>query len=147
MPCYNYAVFTNATGRTFYANGTFEEISSCTSDILSDGGTPPWPWGTIITPNNETDGEGRRNVFINCGTGTPGVEVRKKRRNGPRVVYGEGEFYVCNSTLLFGPAMTLYYREKAESTPGNCADVVLRTKCVDDKTEREFQRDSWCEEL
>ena len=79
-------------------------------------------------------------MFINCGIGTPGVEVKK----GPRVVYGTGEFYVCNSTLLYGPAITLYYREGDQKTPGGCENVELKTWCLEDETEHEFQRDSWC---
>jgi hypothetical protein len=144
QPCYDYAVFTNVTGRTFYANGTNEEFSGRTSNILSDGGTPPWPWGTIVSPANATDAQGRRNVFINCGTGTEGLRVEKAGRAG-RVVYEGGEFYVCNSTLLYGPAITLYYREEKEDTPEGCADVQLETKCLDDQTEHEYQKDSWCD--
>ncbi|KAF2118451.1 hypothetical protein BDV96DRAFT_597277 [Lophiotrema nucula] len=146
-PCYDYAVFNNHEGRTFYANGTASNFSSHTSNILSDGGSPPWPWGTIISAANSTDSEGRRNVYINCGLGTPGLEVVSGRRGqAPSVSYGSGEFYVCNSTLLYGPAITLYYREKREETPESCSDVQLKTKCLDDATEHEFQRDSWCQE-
>lgn len=144
-PCYDYAVFTNITGRTFYANGTTSEFDTHTSDILSDGGTPPWPWGTIVSPSNATDDQGRRNVYINCGLGTPGLVVQKTR-GYPRVIYGTGEFYVCNSTLLYGPAITLYYREENEKTPTGCADVELKTKCLEDETTHEFQRESWCVE-
>jgi hypothetical protein len=143
QPCYDYAVFTNETGRTFYANGTTEDISTHSANILSDGGTPPWPWGTIVSAANATDDQGRRNVFVNCGLGTAGLEVKKVRRD-TEVVYGSGDFYVCNSTLLYGPAITLYYRESEESTPTGCEDVKLRTKCLADETERELQRDSWC---
>lgn len=59
-------------------------------------------------------------------------------------MYGTGEFYVCNSTLLYGPAITLYYKEEKKETPEGCTDVELRTRCLDDETMHEFQRDSWC---
>jgi hypothetical protein len=143
-PCYDYAVFTNQSGRTFYANGTDAEFGSHAANILSDGGTPPWPWGTIVAPANQTDGQGRRNVFINCGIGTPGLEVVKNRSGGGKLVYGTGEFYVCNSTLPYGPAVALYYREKGGALFEGCADVELLTKCLSDDSRREFQQDSLC---
>ncbi|KAF2739203.1 hypothetical protein EJ04DRAFT_508918 [Polyplosphaeria fusca] len=144
MPCYDYAVFTSDPGRTFYANGTKDDFKSHTSNILSDGGTPPWPWGTIISAANATDDQGRRNVYINCGTGTTGLEVLKPPRGGPTVEYGHGDFYVCNSTFLYGPAIALYWRERKDETPKGCSNVVLTTECLDDETEHEFQRDSFC---
>jgi hypothetical protein len=144
-PCYDYAVFTSATGRTFYANGTADQFATHIPNILSDGGTPPWPWGFIINPVNATDEQGRRNVFINCGIGTPGVEIKREHKD-TQVAYGTGEFFVCNSTLLYGPAITLYYRERGDITPQGCADVQLLTKCLSDGTLREFQKLSWCAE-
>ncbi|KAF2650188.1 hypothetical protein K491DRAFT_683224 [Lophiostoma macrostomum CBS 122681] len=142
-PCYDYAVFLNDTGRTFYANGTADDVSTHNLTILSDGGTPPWPWGTIVSAANATDDEGRRNVFIDCGIGTTGLEVERGGRD-TEVAYGNGGFYVCNSTLLYGPAIALYYREAEEETPTGCEDVKLRTECLDDETEHNLQQDSWC---
>lgn len=143
-PCYDYAVFTNQSGRSFYANGTAAEFGTHSSNVLSDGGTPPWPWGTIVAPANQTDEQGRRNVFINCGTGTPGLEVIKNESGGGKVVYGTGQFYVCNSTLPYGPAIALYYREKDGKLFDGCADVELLTRCLDDNSRREYQQDSFC---
>jgi hypothetical protein len=146
-PCYDYAVFTADPGRIFYANGTDDEFASGTSNILSDGGTPPWPWGTIISAANATDSQGRRNVNINCGEGTSGLKVNKEVRGDPTVAYGDGQFYVCNSTLLYGPAIALYFKEAGEKTPAECSDVVLGVECANDETEHDFQRDSWCKEV
>ncbi|KAF2253584.1 hypothetical protein BU26DRAFT_560875 [Trematosphaeria pertusa] len=140
-PCYDYAVFTNHTGRTFYANGTDEQFANHTSNLLSDGGTPPWPWGTVVAAANATDDEGRRPVYINCGQGTPGFQVA----DWPGTVYyGTGTFYVCNATLLYGPAIALYWRKKVDQTPEGCANVELQAWCLDDDTEHELQRNSTC---
>ncbi|KAF2464090.1 uncharacterized protein BDR25DRAFT_381721 [Lindgomyces ingoldianus] len=147
--CYNYAVFTSGTGRTFYANGTADEFSTHTSNLLSDDGSPFLPWGLIVSAPNATDNQGRRNVYINCGPGTSGVQVKTDGSfpmmgKGPRVVYGTGEFYVCKSNFVYGLAIALYYREAGEETPARCSNVELQTQCLDDRTEHPYQQDSWC---
>lgn len=140
-PCYDYAVFTNQTGRIFYANGTAEEFSDRTSTIASDGGSPPWPWGIVVSAANATDSKGRRQVYIDCGAGTPGMSVA----DWPATVYYQtGTFYVCEETFLYGPAIALYWREKVDQTPEGCANVELQAWCLEDETEHEFSRKSTC---
>lgn len=154
-PCNDYAVFTEKAGRRFYENGTAIQFGLGNSTILSDGGTPPWPWGLQINPPNRTDDQGRRNVYISCGAATSGLAVHPgapgEHGGGPVVTYTDGEtsgsFYVCNSTLPYGPGMALYYRDADKPTPSNCCDLELGTVCLpSNEAEHPFDRPSWCTE-
>ncbi|KAF2432831.1 hypothetical protein EJ08DRAFT_116738 [Tothia fuscella] len=62
-PCQDYAVLQAASendgGRPFYANGTASEIRCRQPNILTDGGTPPFPYGLIVPPLDETNSLGR----------------------------------------------------------------------------------------
>ncbi|KAF2679292.1 hypothetical protein K458DRAFT_408153 [Lentithecium fluviatile CBS 122367] len=142
--CSSRAVFSpNSTGRTFYANGTDAEFSSRTATLNTDGGTPPWPWGVSVAGPDEVDEEGRRSVSIACGRGTEGVQVAE----WPGTVYYEtGSWYVCNATLVYGPAMALFWRTKVERTPEGCVNVELQAWCVDGGggVEHAFGRESTC---
>ncbi|KAI0466020.1 hypothetical protein F4859DRAFT_340816 [Xylaria cf. heliscus] len=44
----NDAVLTSETGRIFYHNGTAAEIRFGEGSILSDGGSPPFPYGIYV---------------------------------------------------------------------------------------------------
>ncbi|KAF1959373.1 hypothetical protein CC80DRAFT_591400 [Byssothecium circinans] len=145
LPGNDYVVLTNNTGRIFYNNGTADDFSSHTSQIWSDGGTPPWPWGVNVAPTSAPDEEGRRNVYVTSGVATPGVEVAEWPGT---VYYTTGTFYVCNSTLLYGPAIALYYKDKNQVTPKECANVELQAWCLNEGSglEHPFARNSTCYE-
>ena len=115
--------------RAFYANGTSDQVRDGKRDILTDGATPLTPYGFIVPPANVTPSNDRI-VSINCGDGTLGVAITRDpeplhltytERDG-----GEfGSWYACNSSLPFGPAVALYYRDQDAETPQDCAEVTL----------------------
>ncbi|MCJ1375375.1 hypothetical protein MMC20_006610 [Loxospora ochrophaea] len=125
--------------RYFYVNGTAADVRYNTADVLSDGGTPPFPEGLIVPPPTETDDEGRRYLQINAGDGTPGVGITRFPDSQPRVYYadhetpgGPGQFYACNSTLIppFSPEIVVYYRGQDALTPPGCVDITLYPQCA-----------------
>jgi hypothetical protein len=132
-PCYDYAVLTEASvnggGRIFYVNGTADEVSNGEEDMLSDGGTPPTPYGIFLGGTDSTD---RRPVQITCGRGTGGVDIVSGPRGVPQLNYGTGKsnFYACNSTLPSGPAIEVFLREGSEPYQAGCANITLIAKCA-----------------
>jgi hypothetical protein len=152
-PCYDYAVlqdpaaYNNAGGRPFYANGTASEIRFHQGNLLSDGGTPPFPYGFIVPSLNTTDGDGRRAIAINCGAGTNQVGISTFPDPEPKLVsyaYGAGQFYVCNATLPYGPAIQLFVRDFESATPDDCAEVNLIPQCVFDGASHPFGAEVGC---
>ena len=142
---YDYAVLAELPGRILYESGTDAEFDNHTSQIYSDGGTPPWPWGVYIQPNasESLDKQGRRHVSIVSGSGTPGIQV-----NWLSYLWsGTGQFYACNATLPYGPAITLYFREAEQETPEECSDVFLKSYCLVNGTAHEHQRKAWCQRV
>jgi hypothetical protein len=144
-PCDDRAVFyPNDTGRIFYVNGTDDEFADRAATLHTDGGTPPWPWSVSVgAPNEAGETQGRRPVRIGCGTASPGLQVAE----WPGTVYYQtGTWYVCNVTLIYGPAIALFWREKVERTPADCLNVELQSWCLraGPGSEREFTRNSTC---
>lgn len=71
---FNEAVVTDEveSGRIFYQNGTAEEIRARRGATLTDGGSPPNPWGIGI----QEDSEGpEAPVNVNVGGGTKGAQL------------------------------------------------------------------------
>lgn len=120
-------------------NGTAEEVRYNQGDLLTDGGTPPFPFGVSIDPANVTNTHGEHNVYINAGLGEPGVGLVQFPSPIPYMGYAEGGgYYACNNTLLYGPAIQLLYRYYEETTPEGCVDVTLLPQCVVNGTFEEF---------
>lgn len=117
------------TSRVFYINGTTAEVNHETSNILTDDGTPPTPYGLIVPPPNVTDSQGRRALELQAAPGTAGIFLSPSVDSMPHLVYDtvglESTFYACNTTLPYGPAVVVYYRTREEATPAGCADLVL----------------------
>ena len=118
--------------RAFYVNGTTADVRDGAGNILSDGGTPPIPYGFVVSQADQTDDQGRRAVRINCGPGSPGVSLSHSTKHA-HLTYHEGSvetrfgaWYACNTSLPFGPAMVLYYRSRGENTPEGCAELRLQ---------------------
>ncbi|KAI1075762.1 hypothetical protein F5B20DRAFT_558524 [Whalleya microplaca] len=67
------------TGRIFYHNGTAEEIRYGKGSILTDGGTPPFPFGIYVQGNNESAPQdpSEYGVDVNVGSGTIGVSLEQ----------------------------------------------------------------------
>ena len=129
-PCYDYAILTEDPheAEAFYVNGTDADVRNRNADILTDGATPTTPYGLVISQMNDTDDEGRRTVFINCGEGTSGAAIGSTRDGRPILVADSGGFggwYACNETLPYGPAVLLYYQGSDDIVPEGCAHLVL----------------------
>ncbi|KLU92356.1 hypothetical protein MAPG_11302 [Magnaporthiopsis poae ATCC 64411] len=59
------------TSRLFYLNGTASDLTLGTTRIVSDGGTPPFPWGVHVQGPDEFDlpaNPGSHATFINGGS-------------------------------------------------------------------------------
>lgn len=132
-PCWDYATLVQPDkndldySRKFYLSGTKTEVNHGQADVLTDGATPPTPYGIVVPRANETDDEGRRAVQIMCGMRTPGVSISGKR---PHLSYHDendatGVWYACERDLPYGSAVVLYYRDLEASTPNGCAELKL----------------------
>ncbi|KAK5137662.1 hypothetical protein LTR08_007957 [Meristemomyces frigidus] len=114
----------NATGRAFYLSGTVSDIQASNASVLSDGGTPPFPYGLVVPAASASGAQ--RAVQINAGDGTPGVNFSHSPPTSPFLTYdAAGAWYACNATLPYGPAVVLYYRSAGEGKPAGCAGVML----------------------
>ncbi|KAI0967247.1 hypothetical protein F4678DRAFT_447046 [Xylaria arbuscula] len=73
----NDAVLTSDKGRIFYHNGTATEIRYGEGSILSDGGSPPFPYGIYVQGEDAFDATypAEHDVTINVGSGTIGVSL------------------------------------------------------------------------
>ncbi|KAK3719269.1 hypothetical protein LTR37_004488 [Vermiconidia calcicola] len=141
--CYEAAVMTPSDtddedyGRTFYANGTNSDIQDGKGDIVTDGATPPTPYGFTVPQLDQTDDDDRRAVQIICGEGTPGVAITRSSNSRPHLIYNDqagnetfGGWYACNAALGPDNEVILYYRSSEEETPDGCADLILYPECV-----------------
>ncbi len=140
-PCYSYAVLLPKIesspdySRAFYVNGTESDVQLETNDIITDGGTPRVPYALVVPAAKHADKDGRRPVQMNCGYGTSGVTVLRRTDTTPHLRYVNkathepfGGWYACNTSLIYGPAVVLYYRETEEPTPKGCVDIKLCTE-------------------
>ncbi|KAI8944839.1 hypothetical protein F4801DRAFT_585026 [Xylaria longipes] len=71
------ATLTSGTGTVYYHNGTAAEIRFGSGSILTDGGTPPFPFGIYVQTEQEVDATypKEHDVSINAGSGTIGVSL------------------------------------------------------------------------
>ncbi|KAF2725898.1 hypothetical protein K431DRAFT_280627 [Polychaeton citri CBS 116435] len=123
--------------RAFYVNGTITDVRYGQSNLLTDGGTPPFAEGFIVPQANQTDKAGRRQVQINAGSGTDGVFFAQFPAQVPKLMYGNhevmetfGSFYACNVTYLYGPAVGLFYHSYDVEKPDGCAAITLLPECA-----------------
>ena len=133
----------NEAGRQFYANGTVAAFNSNQTDILTSGGTPPFPFGLIIpsAADSVADPLGRR-VQVNAGSGTPGVRIGFVKTPAdpypvPYLQYVPDEplegatFFACNTTYFPGqpPVPVVFWRNGTAATPEECAEIRLYPQC------------------
>ncbi|KAL8947300.1 MAG: hypothetical protein Q9222_006402 [Ikaeria aurantiellina] len=103
-----------------FLNGTLKELEERKGDLVfgfGEGGR--LPYGFVINKVNASYNP----VEINAGPGTKGIYISAGvlKYNDPP----PGGFYACNETLLYGPAVQLFYKPKPETTPSGCEDVAL----------------------
>ncbi|CAF9916157.1 MAG: hypothetical protein HETSPECPRED_002779 [Heterodermia speciosa] len=123
-PAFNYAVFVSGQkGIVGYLNGTRQEFADNTGNLLFDGGSNI-VYGFIIDSVNSTYNP----IEINAGLGTKGIFINQGviKYNNP----ASGGFYACNETLLYGPAVQVFYKPKFITTPAGCSDVELKVNYV-----------------
>ncbi|KAL8793586.1 MAG: hypothetical protein Q9195_003849 [Heterodermia aff. obscurata] len=159
-PAFNYAVFVSGqTGIVGYLNGTRQDfadytVSACSNivvalisgekrlmekgdieeeqeartsgrdgNLLFDGGSNI-VYGFIIDKLNGTYNP----IEINAGPGSSGIYINQGviKYNNPT----SGGFYACNATLLYGPAVQVFWKPKFITTPAGCSDVELKVNYV-----------------
>ncbi|KAI4862361.1 hypothetical protein F4820DRAFT_430662 [Hypoxylon rubiginosum] len=129
----------NATnpGVIFYQNGTAEEVQQGVSSILSDGGTPLFPFG-LSAYLNSTDAASPVALAINGGIGTTGVTLTKPAggRAG-ELEWGAASFIACDETLAYyGPSWRFAVVKDLVSPnvksviPDNCVQINLLPLCT-----------------
>lgn len=146
-------------GRIFYQNGTAEEIYYRQSTVITDGATPPLPFGITLEQDAGSDvlSTGR----IDGGFGTPGIGLSR---------FPETYVFLRPETFLACKEVVEYYQQEfiiikqADVTvdedgtidyniPENCAPVQLLPECIelnelpdDALSSHEFAADSQCYE-
>lgn len=118
---------TVTSGRIFYLNGTASDVRYHNADVLSDGGTPLFPFGVIINSDES--------VSINAGLGQPGIGLTQfpdpiSELSGKTAAGEAGDFYAClDDVIPGGEAVQLKFKVLGEETPAGCADVSLLAQC------------------
>ncbi|KAF5875674.1 uncharacterized protein Bfra_011436 [Botrytis fragariae] len=124
---------TEANPRIFYINGTATDVRFGNSSTITDSGSEPdsFPESLTITPSDPaSSSSGRSTVEINAGAGQPYVGLTASPSQTTQLHGYQGEtFYACNTTLLYGPAIQLFYRGYSQETPAGCSDVALLPQC------------------
>lgn len=140
-PALNYAVLslksTQNPGVIGYLNGTATEPADDQGDLLFHFGSDEPPYGFVIDLVNATSNP----IEINAGNGTQGIFIDQGiiKYHNPISggFYGEkisavadedmadADEIACNNTLLYGPALQVFYKPKAITTPARCSDVEL----------------------
>jgi hypothetical protein len=132
----NVAVLSEGYARVFYENGTAAEAAAGNTSIITDGATPPVPFGVSIQSPTQFDSlyPTEHSIFVNAGYGTrasippSGLPVL---RNGQDI--GGGTFVACNNSVPYYQNMkfiTLQYAYGNETVPSGCAPVVLLPQCA-----------------
>lgn len=126
-PAFNYATLYPKTARDpgiiGFLNGTKQELEDDQGDLIFNLGQAGI-YGFVIDRVNSTYNP----IEINAGTGTKGIYINQGviKYNNPI----SGGFYACNSTLLYGPAVQLFFKPKFITTPTGCEDVQLVVEYV-----------------
>ncbi|KAI2465211.1 hypothetical protein F4781DRAFT_410304 [Annulohypoxylon bovei var. microspora] len=131
----------NATdpGQIFYQNGTAEDVRAGESNILTDGGTPLYPYGLGVVLN-ETDPASPVAASINGGIGTLGISLETAEPSlAPGILhYGTTTFIACDEALAYyGPSWKFAVVKALETTkekpaiiPENCVQINLHPLCA-----------------
>jgi len=145
---------TEEPGRIFYQNGTAEEVFYAQSTVISDGATPPLPFGLSLVPDEGSDvvSTGR----LDAGEGTKGVGIT--RFPEPYAFLRPETFIACDEFVeYYQQNMVIIKRAQItvglDEVPENCIAVRLLPECTelnelpdDAWSSHEFAADSKCYE-
>lgn len=125
-PAYNWATLypksSQNKGIVGYLNGTKEEFNEQITNLLFKGNG--FPYGFVIDSVNTTYNP----IEINAGSGTQGIFIDQGVIKYHNPI--SGGFYACNNTLIYGPAVQVFYKPKFITTPQGCSDVELVVEYV-----------------
>ena len=116
--------------RIFYENGTAAEVAAKKTTLITDGGTPPAPYGVLV-PAQGSSGL----IGINVGAGTFNTVV-KTAPGHPVVVngLGQGTYLACNAEIPYYPGQTFvtlqYQYGTTGAVPGGCVAIDLVPQCA-----------------
>ncbi|GAB1311469.1 hypothetical protein MFIFM68171_01679 [Madurella fahalii] len=122
------AAVLSGPGRIFYQNGTAEQAQLKQTNILTDGGTPGFPFGIYV----QRPAEPQDIIPINVGSGTYNTIVGS---DVPALVngLGSGTYLACNATVPYYQReyITLQYAyDPADDIPAECAPIALVPQCT-----------------
>ncbi|KAL9582465.1 MAG: hypothetical protein Q9212_003273 [Teloschistes hypoglaucus] len=128
-PAFNYATLypksTQNKGVKGYLNGTRQQLDGQQGYLAFDFGKGG-VYGFEIVRKPDSVNSTFNPIEINAGPGTDGMYIDQGviKYNNPI----SGGFYACNSTLLYGPAVQVFYKPKFNTAPKGCSDVELVVK-------------------
>lgn len=124
-------------GRIFYENGTHAQVTAYQTTILTDGGTPPAPYGLTVPAPGSQPLPGQEVIGINVGPGTFNTIV-SKRGKGPVVVNrldeGKGTFVACKGEIPYYPGLEfvkVQYVYAGEKLGEGCVGIELVPECAE----------------
>ncbi|KAK8052401.1 hypothetical protein PG993_003786 [Apiospora rasikravindrae] len=107
---------TATDGRLFYQNGTAEETRYNQAHTLSDGGTPPFPWGIAVDATPDAEGV-LHGISINAGSGQAGIQLAQFPEHYP----------ILRTPRHRGPTWPATKRH----VPENCVAITLVPQCAE----------------
>jgi hypothetical protein len=119
--------------RIFYENGTAAEVAAKQTTLITDGGTPPAPYGVLVPAQGSSGGL----IGINVGAGTFNTVV-ETAPGYPVVVngLGQGTYLACNAEIPYYPGQTFVTLQYQYGTPGavavpeGCVAIKLVPQCA-----------------
>lgn len=114
--------------------GTAEETRYNQAHTLSDGGTPPFPFGLAVADAPDAGGA-LHGVSLNAGTGEAGVQLAQFPAPYPvlRTPQTPGTYAACNQTEPYYRQNFITVRavDDAAAVPDGCVAVTLVPQCAE----------------
>ncbi|KAK7926690.1 hypothetical protein PG985_003688 [Apiospora marii] len=127
------AALSSESGRIFYQNGTAEETRYNQAHTLSDGGTPPFPYGIAVA--DAADEGGLHGISINAGTGGAGVQLAQFPEHYPILrTPSPGTYVACNQTEPYYQKNFITVRAvygNVSRVPDDCVAITLVPQCAE----------------
>ncbi len=122
----------DSTSRIFYINGTATEFMIGQATTISDGATPPVPFGFTLHPDAE--GSPMSTAHLDAGLGDKGYVLT--RFPVPYVFLAPEQMAICYESVPYYKDQLLYILKQlnwsiSKVLPDNCAPVRLMAECAD----------------